>query len=57
VACTIQITGAGVALPWPVVHAIQVARDIRLRALVTELQRYGDVLADDDGLSVSTRTS
>jgi hypothetical protein len=51
---TVKITGACVVLLWPNVHAIQVARDIRFRALVTELQRYGDVLAADDDPSVIT---
>jgi hypothetical protein len=54
---TVQITGTRVVFPWPVVRAIQVARDIRLSALVAELRRYGDVLADDEGLLIMTPRS
>jgi hypothetical protein len=51
-ASTVQLAGRRVVLPWRVVRAIQAARDIRLSALVLELQRYGHVLADDHGLTV-----
>jgi hypothetical protein len=50
--CTIQTTGPRVVFPWPVVHALQLACDTRLRVLVAELQCYGQVLADDDGLTI-----
>jgi hypothetical protein len=52
----VQITGERVTLPWPVVRAILVARDLRPLALVPELQRFGHVLADDDGLTVIADT-
>jgi hypothetical protein len=50
------MTGEQVALPWRVVRAILLARDINASDLVPELQFYGHVLADDHGLTVIARS-
>jgi hypothetical protein len=44
--------GEQVVLPWHAVRAILLARDISFSALVPELQRFGNVPADDQNLTV-----
>jgi hypothetical protein len=48
----VQVTGEQVVLPWHVVRAILLTRDIRFSTLVPELRRFGHVLADDRNLTV-----
>jgi hypothetical protein len=52
IADDVQIAGECLALSWTVVHAIERARAISLSVLLSELHRYGRVLADDYGLTV-----
>jgi hypothetical protein len=53
----VQIAGGQVALPWHTVRAILAARDILPHTLVAELQCHGQVLADDQGLTIIARAS